>query len=294
VTTQRAADFELLPTATGDVLGEGPWWDVAVGRLLWVDIKGHRIREATLDGVEQPAITTPSDVGFAVRDERGHVVAGLRDGLYRWAAGEWQRFWTGEHDTSSHRINDGKTDRAGRLWFGTMHDQETEAGSALYRWADGVAERQVDGVITSNGLGWSPDDRTFYYTDSIARCIWAFDVDPADGALSNRRVLAEDPAGYVPDGLTVDVDGCVWGAKWDGGKVVRYRPDGTVDLELTLPVRRPTSVAFVGPELRTLAVTSAALDAGPDQPLAGHVFLVPTSTQGRAEARAVLGPDRTR
>jgi sugar lactone lactonase YvrE len=286
MTSRRDADVELLGTAGRDVLGEGPWWDARHQRLLWVDIKRRLVRQATLDGVEEAPLPTPSDVGFAVRDDQDGLVAGLRDGLHRHADGRWSPLWTETPDTSSHRVNDGKTDRAGRLWFGTMHDAETEATSALYRFADGRCEQQLDAVTTSNGLGWSPDDRSFYYTDSMARRIWVFDFDPASGRLSNRRVFAEDPAGYVPDGLTVDVDGAVWAAKWDGAKVVRYRPDGSVDLELTFPVRRPTSVAFVGADLSTLAVTSADAGLGPQEPLAGRVFLVPTSTQGRPETPA--------
>lgn len=286
MTTSRSADVELLETSGRDVLGEGPWWDERRQRLLWVDIKRRLVRQAALDGTEEAPLEAPSDVGFAVRDDQDGVVAGLRDGLHRWADGRWSPLWTGDYDTADHRVNDGKTDSAGRLWFGTMHDPETEATSAFYRYADGRCVQQLDAVTTSNGLGWSPDDRSFYYTDSMARRIWVFDFDADGGRLSNRRVFAEDPAGYVPDGLTVDVDGAVWAAKWDGAKVVRYRPDGSVDLELAVPVRRPTSVAFVGPDLGTLAVTTADAGLGPSEPLAGRVLLIRTSTQGRPETPA--------
>jgi len=281
--------YELLEVTGRDVLGEGPWWDAAEQRLWWVDIKGRRVRNATLDGAEGTALDTGQDVGFAVPDDAGGLLAGLRDGLHRHTAtAGWQRVWAGGWDTSDHRINDGKTDASGRLWFGTMHDPETAPTSALYRADDdGVPQQVLDGVVTSNGLGWSPDGRIFYYTDSLARTIWAFDHDPADGTLSRRRVLATDPAGYVPDGLTVDVDGAVWAAKWDGSMLVRYRPDGTVDAELVLPVRRPTSAMFAGPDLSTLVVTSAGLDPA-DGELAGAVFLIPTATSGLAQVRAHL------
>ncbi|PJJ63235.1 sugar lactone lactonase YvrE [Compostimonas suwonensis] len=287
----RDARFELLGVDDRDALGEGPWWDTIGERLWWVDIRGAVIRNATLDGVEAARLQAPSSVGFAVPDDTGGLFAGLRDGLYRHTAvAGWRQVWAGDYDSSDHRVNDGKSDRHGNLWFGTMHDPETEQSSAFYRTVDGRVERVFSGVTTSNGLGWAPDGGTFYYTDSLARKIWAFDCDPESGALSNRRVFAEDPRGYVPDGLTVDADGAVWAAKWDGGKIVRYRPDGTTDVELRLPVRRPTSAMFVGADLSTLAVTSANLTPD-DGELAGAVFLIPTTTSGLPQTRARVAPE---
>lgn len=289
--TERAAKFDVLQVERRDILGEGPWWDVDDQRLWWVDIKGHLIRNATLDGTEGNTIETASDVGFAVPDSEGGVFAGLRDGLYRrTAAGVWTQTWKGDYDTSAHRINDGKTDRTGRIWFGTMQDTENAPLSGFYCYSASGVEWQFGEITTSNGLGWSPDELTFYYTDSPARLIWAFDFDPEAGSATNRRVFAEDPAGYVPDGLTVDADGAVWAAKWDGGKVVRYSPNGDIDFELTLPVRRPTSAMFVGPDLSTLAVTSANLDPA-DGELAGAVFLIATETSGIPEVRAQVSPE---
>ena len=277
-------NFEVLPVASQDLLGEGPCWEPSRQRLTWVDIKGRRIRRAGLDGAEIEPIETPEDVGFAVPAEDGTLVVGLRSGLFSWsAADDWRELWSADYDSTSHRINDGKTDSRGRLWFGTMHDPETEASSAFYRYDNGGLVRQFGDVTTSNGLGWSPDEQTLYYTDSMTHCIYAFDVDADEGRLSNRRVFAQDPNGYIPDGLTVDLDGGVWSAKWDGGRVVRYDPSGRLDQEFELPVRRPTSVAFVGSDLRTLVVTSASLDRGPAEPLAGSVFLVETRFQGRRE-----------
>jgi len=176
--------------------------------------------------------------------------------------------------------------------YDTPRNTQSTGGSRLsgfYRYDQTGVKWQFGEVTTSNGLGWSPNGRIFYYTDSLARTIWTFDFDPDAGVLSNRQVFSCDPVGYVPDGLTVDVDGAVWAAKWDGNKVVRYRPDGTVDFELMFPVRRPTSTMFVGADLSTLAVTSANLDRTADgAALAGAVFLIPTQTFGLPEARAVV------
>jgi sugar lactone lactonase YvrE len=281
-----ATPFELLSVATRDHLGEGPWWDAARAELLWVDILGRRVRRATLDGAESPALETPTEVGFAVRDTDGRVLAGLSDGLAVCSpsGGGWTPLWTGDHDATAVRINDGKTDHDGRVWFGTMHRAEAEQAGALYSYGAGAATLRVPGITTSNGLGWSPDGRLFYYTDSMARAIWVYDVGD-DGGISNRRVFASDPGDYVPDGLTVDASGAVWAAKWNGGRVVRYTPDGTVDRVLELPVRKPTSAAFAGAALDTLVITSANMDDG-DGDLAGSVFLLDVGATGIADRPA--------
>jgi L-arabinonolactonase len=286
MTTPTTPPFELLAVSSRDHLGEGPWWDAARAELLWVDILGRQVRRATLDGQEASPLLAPSEVGFAVRDTDGRVLAGLSDGLAVAdpEAGEWTTIWRGDHDPALVRINDGKTDRRGRVWFGTMHRDEAEPAGALFSFGAGAATRRVDRITTSNGLGWSPDDALFYYTDSKARSIWVFDA-AEDGAISNRRVFATDPAGVAPDGLTVDADGFVWSAKWDGGRVVRYSPDGRVDREIEVPVRKPTSVAFAGRQLDTLVITSARLD-DTDGALAGAVLLVDAGVTGLAERPA--------
>jgi sugar lactone lactonase YvrE len=169
-----------------------------------------------------------------------------------------------------------------------MHLAETEPTSHLYRADAAGVERVRDGITTSNGLGWSPDNTRMYYTDSIAHRIEVFEFDPASGVLSNPQVFAEDPAAWVPDGLTVDAEGCVWGAKWNGGRVLRYDPAGRVILDLRFPARRMTSCMFAGPRLDTLVVTSAT---GPesDEPLAGRVFLLDPGVSGLAETPAAPG-----
>ena len=282
-----SARIDVLEVAGRDTLGEGPWWDVAEQRLWWVDILGRRIRNSSLDGDEREPIVTPSDVGFALPDSAGGVVAGLADGLVRLEPDGGQRsLWLGGHDPAEVRINDGITDRRGRVWFGTMHREETKAVGSLFRHAAGSTTEVLDGITTSNGLGWSPDNRVFYYTDSMARTIWAFDFDNDTGDISNRRVFAEDTDCY-PDGLTVDETGAVWGSKWDGGRIVRYHPDGTIDQVITMPVKKTTSLSFSGPNLDVLAVTSANKEPG-DGELAGAVFLVDVGVKGIAEVPADL------
>jgi sugar lactone lactonase YvrE len=150
--------------------------------------------------------------------------------------------------------------------------------------------RQIKtGIGISNGLGWSPDNRVMYYTDSAQRTIWAYDFDLENGDISDQRVFARTPAEYVPDGLTVDAEGFIWSAKWDGWKVVRYAPDGSVDQEVRLPVQRPTSCTFGGTDLKRLFITSASTGLTEaelqNQPLAGSVFVVDTDIMGIPEPR---------
>ena len=284
MTIVRTASYDVLDVDR-DGLGEGPWWSVAEQRLYWVDITGRRVRTATLDSQGVREWATPVEVSLVVPDRTGGLVVGLTDGLARLdpATGELVSGVLVD-PRPDHRLNDGKTDRAGRLWFGSMHRTETDPSSRFYRLDGSGVTTIFSDVITSNGLGWSPDNSVMYYTDSITQQIRAFDFDPATGAMSNGRVFAQDPRGErVPDGLTVDAEGCVWGAKWNGGRVIRYAPDGTPLLDLRFPVARMTSCMFVGPGLDTLAVTSAR---GPqdDEPLAGRVFLVDPGTTGIAES----------
>ena len=279
--------FEILSDRR-DALGEGPWWDVSASVLYWVDILGQAIRAATLDGAERPVIATPSEPGFVVRTSGGSLVAGLREGLFERneADATWHERWRGPWDTSAVRVNDGKTDRSGRLWFGTMHDQETDPVGALYALRQNQVQQAGDGITVSNGLGWSPDNSIMYYADSATYTIMAFDFDASSGTAANPRVFATDPGPYQPDGLTVDADGCVWSAKWDGSRVVRYTPAGAIDREIMLPASRPTSCMFVGPDLRTLAVTSAAPDEPSAEPLGGALFLLEAGAQGLPEVPA--------
>jgi sugar lactone lactonase YvrE len=191
-----------------------------------------------------------------------------------------------EFNISGNRFNDGKVDRRGRLWAGTGDENCRRPTGSLYRLDHGGAvHRMATGFICSNGLDWSPDDRTMYFTDSMVRTIWAYNFDLEEGELGERRVFAQFADGDgVPDGLTVDSQGFVWAAIWDGWRIVRLAPDGTVDREIRVPVQRPTSCVWGGPALRTLYVTSASvgldLDALKEGPLAGALFAMESDVAG--------------
>lgn len=278
---ERVVIPDVLDVEVRALLGECPWWDG--NGLSWVDILGNRLHRCRLDGSDLRSFDLGGSPGFALPDSAGDWVVGLPDGV--WVGdperADWRHVWIAPHDPTVHRMNDAKPDALGRLWMGSMTYAEVHPVSALYRMDERGTTVQMDRVITSNGLGWSPDNTTFYFTDSIAAIIWSFDFDLGQGTLSRPRVFAEDPAGYVPDGGAVDDEGCFWSAKWDGGRIVRYAPDGHVDTVLHVPVSRPTSCMFVGDDRSTLAVTSARpADPSRAAELDGAVLLIPTTTTG--------------
>lgn len=269
-----------LVGGTRSQLGESPWWDGQ--RLSWIDIQGKALHILEPVTGRRVSYDVPGVPGFAIPTESGEWAVGLADGLYTFSpeTSQWIRNWTAPHDPATHRMNDAKTDPRGRLWMGSMTYEEREPVAALYRSAEGHVEEVLPGIITGNGLGWSPDEKTFYYTDSIARVIWAFDFDSDAGVATNRRVFAEDPAAYVPDGLAVDDLGCVWSCKWDGARIVRYSPEGKVVAEIAMPVARPTSCAFIGTDRSTLAITTAFPAGGPASELDGALLVLDAGVTG--------------
>ena len=275
--------------------GEGPVWDADRQELLWVDITAGRLRRATVspDGEldEVDAHEVGGTVGVATPTADGGWLLGAGPGFTAVSAdgevsvllelaGEGGPEHPAEGRPSGTRMNDGGCDRAGRFFAGTMAFDERPGAGALYRVdLDGTVSTVLDGLTVSNGLGWSPDDRTVYLSDSGAAVVWAFDYDLATGAFGQRRVVldfSDHPDDGVADGLTVDDEGCLWTALWGGGQVRRYSPDGELLAVVDVPVSRTTSCAFAGPG-RDLLVVSTSVHGLPDderagQPDAGRLF----------------------
>jgi len=285
VTVPRFTDFEIavLPIAG---LAEGPRWDTATETLLWVDIPGmtvHRFDPAT---GKDTAHGVADLVSLALPRRRGGIVFGLPDGLHFHNGERSIGLVPIESERTDTRTNDGACDAVGRLWVGTMALDERSPVAALYRVdPDYRVTTVLTGTTISNGLGWSPDGRSFYFIDSPTRRVDVFDCDLATGAIENRRPFAVvDVRGAVPDGLSVDAEGCLWVALHGGWGLNAYSPSGELVAEVRLPVAKVTSCCFGGPELRDLYVTTrreSLSDAErAAQPLAGAVLRLDVGVAG--------------
>ncbi|MEU9655626.1 SMP-30/gluconolactonase/LRE family protein [Streptomyces chartreusis] len=273
-----SAGYEVAVRAEAE-LGEGPTWDARSGRLLWIDILGARIH--TFDPVSgrRTVRTTPQHVGAVKPRAGGGLVLNLRDGVGLLDADDSFR-WLHHEPVPGRRANDAAVAPDGSLWAGTMRYDEAPGGGSLSRFTgDGSVDLVLDDVAVSNGTGWSPDGSLMYYIDSPTRRIDV--LDHADGRVGDRRpfVEIEDGAGF-PDGLTVDADGCVWVALWDGSAVRRYTPAGELDRVIELPVPRVTACAFAGPDLTDLYITTARVGLTSPLPLSGSLLVVPGAGKG--------------
>jgi sugar lactone lactonase YvrE len=278
---------------SGDKLGEVPVWDVAEQALYWVDIENCRLRRLDHRTGRVDEWTFPERIGsFALR-QNGGLVCALESGFafFEPSTGEISWIAKPEAHIARNRFNDGKCDRQGRFWAGTMDDRLREHTAALYRLdPDLTVTRAETGIGISNSLAWSPDETTFYFADTLDRAIYAYDFDRTAGSISGKRLFAstqDDPGS--PDGSTIDAEGFLWNAQWDGWRLVRYAPDGSVDRIVALPVQKPTSCMFGGPDLTTLYVTTAVWDlsgaALAAQPLAGSVLALDVDVPGLPEPR---------
>ncbi len=292
VTTVHPARVECVVRGA-DQLGETPLWCERERKLWWLDIERPRLQ--SFDPASGRHSATPFECTYlgsqALCDDGSRLLA-LDLGLHLQdrASGALAPLAQVEGGLDN-RLNDGRVDARGRFWVGTMDNQLHRPNGALYRVdPDGGAHRMLDGVIVSNGIAFSPDNRTMYFTDTRRYQSWRFDLDVDAGSLSNQRLFADHSATKErPDGACVDADGCVWMAFFAGRRVVRHRPDGEVDLVVPLPVTNPTCLCFGGDDLRTLYVTTAAKFLSPEQraaePLAGGLFAVHGVGQGLPEHR---------
>jgi len=257
-------------------LGESPVWDVEQQRLYWVDSFDGRIFRCTAQGTELRAWELGQKIGsMALRDNGEQAVVALQNGLYSldFASGGLTAIHDPEPTRPDNRLNDGKVDRQGRFVFGSMDTLEESPSAKLYRLDADLSVHTLDeGIICSNGPCWSPDGRTLYFCDTWTGVIWAYDYDIVTGAADNRRTFAnvDTSGGGAADGCTVDAEGCLWQALVYAGQLVRYAPDGRVDRVIEMPVKKVTSVAFGGPGLDVLYVTSMARPPLPRFPADGQ------------------------
>ncbi len=275
----------LVDAAAG--LGEGPCWDHREGVLWWVDVtRGLLHRYDPGSGIDQKR-RLPTPASAVILHRSGGLVLAMRKGYYRYdpASEDLELLCEVEPDAADHRLNDAKADAAGRIWGGTMADDEAKDAGAFYRYEAGAPLELVwDQVTCSNGIGWSPDGQRMYYIDSGQRRVDVCTFDSAGGLPRNRRPFAQIDQPAEPDGLTVDAEGGIWVALWAGSQLRRYQADGSLDLVVRLPALNVTSCAFGGNDLDTLFVTSATIQTNPaqraDYPHCGALFAIRPGVRG--------------
>lgn len=262
------------------VLGEGPVWRAETQDLVWVDIESARVccfnpatgENQTWDVGEKP--------GLAVPTKQGDLILGTSVGFVRLdlASGVLSPIIDPEQDLPNNRFNDGKVDPEGRLWAGTMGMDETPNVGSLYRLNRNLsADKLFDQVSISNGMAWTSDQKTFYYIDSPTRRVDVFDCDMAGGTVSDRRTAFGLPEGMgYPDGMSIDNEGMLWVALWQGWGVARFAPGGALLAKVEVPVECVTSCCFGGENWDELYITTSSRDLDEtgraEQPLAGGLF----------------------
>lgn len=279
---------------TRAILGEGPIWDK--GKLYWVDIMGKRVYTYDPEADSERYVELDQMVGTVVPRAQGGLAVAVERGFATLDEdGTLQMIAEVEADDPRTRFNDGKCDPAGRFWAGTMAMTEKAPLGSLYALeADGTVRKMYSPVTTSNGICWSLDAKTMYYIDSPTREVAAFDYDVATGEIANKRtVIRFAPEDGSPDGMTIDADGNLWVALWDGWCVVCIDPNtGERVRKIDVPVQRVTACAFGGPDLRDLYITTARVGVPEErlaeQPLAGAVLVTDAGVRG-VEAFAFAG-----
>jgi sugar lactone lactonase YvrE len=282
--------FEVAAGAA-DELGECPIWDEQSGLLWWVDSRAPAVKRLDPASGKVSVLPLAETVGSIAFRRRGGMLAATRSGIHFLdpATGALAAAARPEAHLPDNRFNDGRCDRAGRFWVGSMNDVRRDPVGTLYRLdADLACTPLRNAIIIPNGLAWSPDGRSMYFADTNRNTIWTRAYDPATGGATSERVFADTGAGR-PDGSCVDADGCLWNAEYGGWRLVRYTPAGKVDRTIELPVANLTCCCFGGSNLDVLYVTSARqrMSAAElaSQPLAGSVLALRAGAQGLPESR---------
>jgi sugar lactone lactonase YvrE len=276
-----------------DELGECTVWDERERLLWWVDIRAPALKSYNPANGVVAVLALREVIGSFGLTRVGGMVAGMKSGLYLLDphSGALDLLAAPEQNLPQNRFNDGRCDRAGRFWAGTMTDGPRAPAGSLYRLdPDGSCARMQSHIHIPNSIAWSPDDRIMYFADTHVSLLWAYDYDLAHGPLRNERVFADctNRPGR-PDGSCVDAEGCLWNAEYGGGRVVRYRADGRIDQVIELPVSNVTCCCFGGEKLDTLYISTARQKMNAEQlarePLAGALFACRPGAQGMVEAR---------
>ena len=266
-----------------DTLGESPLWDHRRNALFWVDIENGLIHSYQPSSQISDTWSVGEKVGcIAMHANEGFILA-TESGLSNWnpEIGKTMTFLSVKHTDPANLFNDGKVDPLGRLWIGTKGPKDT---SNLWILHNNKLQLKLSNLTISNGLDWAADSGYFYHTDSGDNTIYRYDIDLITGELSNRNLFFTPEKG-TPDGLTIDIEGNIWTAIWDGWQVVQLNPAGEVLTKVMMPVQRPTSITFGHEDLQTLFITSASEGLSPldrqEQPYAGDLFAVQPGVIGK-------------
>ena len=290
----EAADVLSVLGETRACVGESPVWDAETGRLYWVDVRERpSISMVEIQTLEQTTFPMTEEIGSIVLTQCGRLIAAMRSGLALFdpRTGALNPLHDPEPELSANRLNDGKCDAEGRLWFGSLNPDSSLAEGSLYILGTDLQCRlAMNDLVTPNGHAWSLDGRTMYLSDTRRGLIHAHDFDAGTGDFGPPRTFADlghFPGG--PDGATIDRKGFLWSAQFNGGCLVRFSPDGRMDRIVRLPVSKPTSCTFGGPDHDHLYVTSAARGMGQGrlaaEPLAGRVLVLDVGVGGFPPAR---------
>jgi L-arabinonolactonase len=277
----------------GNIVGEGILWDVRTQALWWTDIQGRCLHRLDWQHGTIQIIDTPDRVGsFGLISGRSEFIVAFANGIaiYDPFSRSTEALDNPYPLDAGIRFNDGRVDRQGRFWAGTMVEgPQFDAGGCLYSVDSArTVRREASGIRIANGLCFSPDGTRMYFADSPTRTIRVYDFADEASVLGAPKTFANTPPGAFPDGATVDAEGCVWSAHWGAGCVVRYTPEGAVDRVIEIPTCQPSCVCFAGPDLDVLCVTTAReglnATALQSEPHAGDVFLYRVNIRGLPES----------
>jgi len=284
------------------VLGEGPLWHPDEKCLLWLDIlSGKMLRYDPASSAHETIYEGALVAGITLQEDGALLLFGNHGSIRRWKDGQFTTLIESIPGEEDFRFNDVIADPDGRVFCGTLHHSQAKPGRLYQLDTNGSLTQVLDGIGVSNGMGFSPDRRTMYYTDSPAQEVYRFDYDAESGAISNQQVFARITENEVfPDGLTVDSEGGVWSALWGGHCILRYLPDGTIDRRIELPAAHVTSAIFGGDDLGDLYITTATgtLDTTPSgekkpaEPGIGSLYRVRPGIQGMPEFRSKIAAQR--
>jgi len=288
-------DIEVYSPGNASI-GEGPLWSVAEQALYWIDIGRKCLYCRGLSDTQSSSWPLRDYPGCLAELAPGSIAVAMGEGVQQLnlKSGAIDLLYATPARRLGTRFNDGKVDPRGRLWAGTMQNNfgpngETvsldRSDGALYRFdVDGGVDTIEEDIGISNTLAWSPDLSRFYFGDSLKERIYVYDFDAESGTVRNKRTFYDVQGFGIPDGSAIDADGCLWNARWGAGAVLRITPEGKLDQVIELPVPRPTSCSFGGPDLKTLYVTSATYGLTAAQleqfPLSGSVFAIHGAGQG--------------